>query len=65
LSACPIHRWSYSKPTVQFGVKPYSQPTPTVPPQRVLLAENRPIPKGNLASKLSYLDAQLTVVQFH
>src|SRR4030095_3616279 len=35
----PIHRWLYSTPNDQFGVKPYSNPTPTVPPQRVELAE--------------------------
>src|ERR1700719_3827136 len=34
----PINRWSYSIPADQFGAKPYSQPTPTVPPQRVALA---------------------------
>ncbi len=35
----PINRWSYSIPADQFGAKPYSNPTPTVPPQRVELAE--------------------------
>jgi hypothetical protein len=30
-----MNRWSYSTPTDQFGAKPYSRPTPTVPPQRV------------------------------
>src|ERR1700723_1496795 len=34
----PMKRWSYSTPTDQFGVKPYSNPTPTVPPQRVAVA---------------------------
>ena len=39
LLASPMNRWSYSRPNDQFGVKPYSNPTPTVPPQRVALAE--------------------------
>jgi hypothetical protein len=30
-----MNRWSYSTPIDQFGAKPYSRPTPTVPPQRV------------------------------
>ena len=38
LLASPMNRWSYSTPNDQFGVKPYSNPTPTVPPQRVELA---------------------------
>ena len=33
-----MKRRSYSRPTVQFGEKPYSNPSPTVPPQRVELA---------------------------
>ena len=37
LLASPIHRWLYSTPNDQFGAKPYSNPTPTVPPQRVAL----------------------------
>src|SRR5437764_13861499 len=36
--------WSYSMPALQFGAKPYSQPTPTVPPQRVRSAEANPMP---------------------
>src|SRR5256885_3283479 len=39
LLASPMNRWSYSRPTDQFGAKPYSNPTPTTPPQRVELAE--------------------------
>src|SRR6516164_11378408 len=39
LFARPMNRWSYSTPNDQFGVKPYSKPTPTVPPQRVELVE--------------------------
>ena len=39
LLASPIHRWLYSTPNDQFGAKPYSNPTPAVPPQRVALAE--------------------------
>ena len=39
LLASPIHRWLYSTPNDQFGVKPYSKPTPRVPPQRVALTE--------------------------
>src|SRR6185295_10261578 len=39
LFASPMNRWSYSTPKDQFGAKPYSHPTPTVPPQRVALAE--------------------------
>src|SRR5580692_6150739 len=39
-----MKRWSYSTPTDQFGVKPYSNPVPRTPPQRVELAEARPIP---------------------
>src|SRR5450432_398256 len=38
----PIQRWSYSIPALQFGVKPYSNPTPKEPPQRVELAEYKP-----------------------
>ena len=34
-----MNRWLYSTPNDQFGAKPYSNPTPTVPPQRVALAE--------------------------
>src|SRR5690242_19986269 len=44
LFACPMNRWSYSIPADQFGAKPYSTPAPTVAPQRVLLAETRPMP---------------------
>ena len=40
----PMKRWSYSRPTDQFGVKPYSNPTPKAPPQRVELAEAKPTP---------------------
>ena len=40
----PINRWSYSIPADQFGAKPYSQPTPTVPPQRVALAAASSLP---------------------
>src|SRR4029450_830949 len=29
----PKSKWSTSKPTDQFGVKPYSKPPPTVPPR--------------------------------
>src|SRR5271169_4063747 len=39
-----MKRWSYSRPSDQFGVKPYSNPRPKAPPQRVELAEARPIP---------------------
>ena len=39
LLASPMNKWSYSTPNDQFGAKPYSNPTPTVPPQRVALAE--------------------------
>src|SRR5689334_22381527 len=35
----PMKRWSYSTPNDQFGVKPYSNPTPRAPPQRVELAD--------------------------
>ena len=45
LLALPMNRWSYSTPNDQFGVKPYSNPTPTVPPQRVELAEASSVPK--------------------
>jgi hypothetical protein len=31
-------------PADQFGAKPYSNPTPTVPPKRVELAEATPTP---------------------
>ena len=34
-SGLPMKRWSYSKPTDQFGTKAYSMPAPTVAPQRV------------------------------
>src|SRR6476620_725699 len=34
----PMNKWSYSTPNDQFGAKPYSNPTPTAPPQRVALA---------------------------
>jgi len=34
----PIKRRSYSIPADQFGVKPYSKPTPMDPPQRVEVA---------------------------
>ena len=34
LLVSPRNRWSYSTPNDQFGVKPYSNPTPMVPPQR-------------------------------
>src|SRR3954452_14837907 len=44
LLAVPINRWSYSMPADQFGAKPYSQPTPTVPPQRVALAAANSFP---------------------
>ena len=44
LFAFPIHRWSYSTPKDQFGAKPYSNPTPKVPPQRVAVAATRPPP---------------------
>ena len=40
----PIHKWSYSTPKDQFGEKPYSKPTPRVPPQRVALDVTRPVP---------------------
>src|SRR5437762_6086315 len=39
LLASPMNKWSYSTPKDQFGAKPYSNPTPTAPPQRVALAE--------------------------
>src|SRR5579864_7414636 len=42
--APPMKRWSYSKPTDQFGAKAYSNPVPKVPPQRVELTEARPKP---------------------
>ena len=29
-----MNMWLYSTPNDQFGVKPYSRPTPTAPPQR-------------------------------
>ena len=35
---------SYSIPALQFGAKPYSQPTPTVPAHRVRSAEANPTP---------------------
>src|SRR5258708_36560980 len=44
LLASPRNRWSYSTPNDQFGAKPYSNPTPTVPPQRVELAAARSMP---------------------
>ena len=44
LLASPMNRWLYSTPNDQFGVKPYSNPTPTVPPQRVALAEASSMP---------------------
>ena len=44
LLASPMNRWSYSTPNDQFGAKPYSNPTPTVPPQRVALAEASSMP---------------------
>src|SRR5689334_20622449 len=44
LLAFPIQRWSYSMPNDQFGVKPYSKPTPNVPPQRVAPDVTRPTP---------------------
>src|SRR5260370_36961916 len=40
----PMNRWSYSTPNDQFGAKPYSHPTPTVPPQRVELHAATSIP---------------------
>src|SRR3954454_5688047 len=39
LLASPMNKWSYSTPNDQFGAKPYSNPTPTTPPQRVEPAE--------------------------
>ena len=45
LLASPMNRWLYSTPNDQFGAKPYSNPTPTVPPQRVALAEASSVPK--------------------
>src|ERR1700741_5032637 len=39
VSLAPMNRWSYSKPTDQFGAKAYSNPVPTAPPQRVELAD--------------------------
>src|SRR3954470_17041293 len=44
LLASPRNRWSYSTPNDQFGAKPYSNPTPTVPPQRVELAAASSMP---------------------
>ena len=44
LLASPMNRWSYSRPTDQFGAKPYSNPTPTTPPQRVELADANSMP---------------------
>ena len=44
LLASPMNRWLYSTPNDQFGAKPYSNPTPTVPPQRVALAEASSMP---------------------
>ena len=46
LLRCPMNRWSYSIPADQFGAKPYSQPTPTVPPQRVALCAASSVPEG-------------------
>ena len=48
LFALPINRWSYSIPADQFGAKPYSHPTPTVPPQRVALAAASSTPTGGI-----------------
>ena len=42
-------------PTDQFGVKPYSQPTPTAPPQRVELAEATLTPPGVLQMSNRFL----------
>src|SRR6516225_12106253 len=39
VSLLPMKRWSYSKPTDQFGEKAHSIPVPMTPPQRVELAE--------------------------
>ena len=39
LFTLPKNKWSYSAPTDQFGANPHSNPTPTVSPQRVTLAD--------------------------
>ena len=44
LLASPMKRWLYSTPNDQFGVKPYSNPTPMVPPQRVAVADANSAP---------------------
>ena len=54
LLASPMNRWLYSTPNDQFGVKPYSNPTPTVPPQRVALAEasSKPVSVSRMLKRL-------------
>ena len=48
LLASPMNRWLYSTPNDQFGAKPYSNPTPTVPPQRVALTAASSVPRNVL-----------------
>ena len=45
----PRNRWSYSRPTDQFGAKPTSMPVPIAPPQRVSLADRRGAPVAVIA----------------
>src|SRR5579872_6849917 len=57
-SELPMKRWSYSIPTDQLGPKPYSNPVPTTPPQRVEFAETRSTPVAvELIAKLVFVTA--------
>src|ERR1700746_919891 len=57
-SLLPMNRWSYSKPTDQFGVKAYSNPVPKAPPQRVELAETLAPVKLSVMEKLLSVTAK-------
>ncbi len=57
----PIRRWSHSAPIDQFGAKPYSNPTPSVPPQRVEPDVTRPVPVA-ISNMLKPRYAKATVV---
>ena len=64
----PIHRWSYWTPNDQLGVKPYSNPTPRVPPQRVALCRNQTSPSDRVQYReaiVGYSRAALDIEKRH